>query len=306
MELGKLECFVAVAEELHFGRAASRVHLTVSPVSRAIRDLERELGGELFVRRYRQVELTPFGRELLPLAKQVLQAATALTTAARSMAEQTATLTVRLGVSQLCPPVAADLVQALLADGPAKPSVEVTFGPAAELLPELERGELDLALVQLPIGRSRLSTMVLVKLVTWVIMRTDDPMAERQELWLQDLAGRQLIIGAPRVEPVAMETMIANLKASGVTDIVQLPEFDHVKLAAFLRYRGGLALTLHPSTGGSARIFDDKAFHLVPLRDRGFRFTLGAAWRTADATEKRAVREAVHQLRAKWQEPHFL
>ena len=72
VELRQLRYFVAVAEELHFGRAAERLHMSQSPLSRAIRDLERELGLVLFVRTTRRVELTPAGFALLERARRAL------------------------------------------------------------------------------------------------------------------------------------------------------------------------------------------------------------------------------------------
>ncbi|MFI9149992.1 LysR family transcriptional regulator [Streptomyces sp. NPDC053367] len=69
-----LRGFVAVAEELHFTRAAARLYVAQQALSRDVRRLERELGAELFVRSTRQVTLTADGERLLPLARRVLQA----------------------------------------------------------------------------------------------------------------------------------------------------------------------------------------------------------------------------------------
>jgi DNA-binding transcriptional LysR family regulator len=72
VELRQLRYFVAVAEELHFGRAAERLHMSQSPLSRAIRELERELGAVLFVRTTRRVELTEAGSLLLERSRRAL------------------------------------------------------------------------------------------------------------------------------------------------------------------------------------------------------------------------------------------
>jgi DNA-binding transcriptional LysR family regulator len=72
VELRQLRYFVAVAEELHFGRAAERLHMSQSPLSRAVRGLERELGLVLFVRTTRRLELTEAGSVLLERSRRAL------------------------------------------------------------------------------------------------------------------------------------------------------------------------------------------------------------------------------------------
>ncbi|MBC7273047.1 LysR family transcriptional regulator [Streptomyces albogriseolus] len=73
MELHQLEAFLAVAEELHFGRAADRLHIAQPALSRTIKQLERELGAPLFARTTRSVHLTGAGEALLDPARQVLE-----------------------------------------------------------------------------------------------------------------------------------------------------------------------------------------------------------------------------------------
>jgi DNA-binding transcriptional LysR family regulator len=74
MEFSQLQAFLAVAEELHFGRAADRLHMAQPPLSRTIQQLERELGTRLFDRNTRSVRLTASGRALVGAARDVMDA----------------------------------------------------------------------------------------------------------------------------------------------------------------------------------------------------------------------------------------
>src|SRR5690349_1933379 len=85
-ELSQLRCFVAAAEELHFGRAAERLHMTQPPLSRQIQMLERILGVQLLERTSRVVRLTPAGRGFLPEAQYILRLAEGATAATRRIA----------------------------------------------------------------------------------------------------------------------------------------------------------------------------------------------------------------------------
>ena len=110
MELRQLEAFVAVATELHFGRAAERLHMATPTLSELIRRLERELGTPLLTRTTRRVAMTSAGAELLARSKVILDEVAAADAAVRRVAAGEAG-TVRLGIT---PPIAPVLAPHLI------------------------------------------------------------------------------------------------------------------------------------------------------------------------------------------------
>lgn len=146
MEIHHLRYFVAVAEELSFSRAAERLHMATSPLSRRIRDLERELGAAVFVRGYHQVSLTAIGRRILPLAVELVDKFDTLRSTALDAghpAVRSATVGMAPEVSPWLRSTFIELVNA------TAPRVHIKHEPAstAPLLRAVVRGEVDLAFV---------------------------------------------------------------------------------------------------------------------------------------------------------------
>ena len=299
MDLHQMRCFVTVAEESHFARAAERLHLTPSPVSRAVKELERELGADLFVRRYHQVELTPMGSELLPRAQELLARFDELKSVARAAA-QDAPRVVHIGGTYLAPPALFDRVAALAEEVAAGRPVDISEAPSAELLPEVESGAIEIALVHLPVDQARLDFLTIARYQFMVVMRRDDPLARATELKLSELAHRTFTLTSPKVQPLAMNRLHDYLLSSGITKVHQLPDSNSALVASHVRRSHGLALALAPSNGGSSRVFDDPAFALIPLRDDSLEFTVGVTWRRDRAESDADVAALVQAVRRTW------
>jgi DNA-binding transcriptional LysR family regulator len=138
-----LRCFVVLAEELHFGRAADRLYVAQPALSRSIQQLERVLGQRLFVRTTRSVELTPNAQALLPAARDVLDALSLL---AGEVASGQSTLRVaHLPGSD----TVALILDQLTRDDPALHVEEQVMAPAEQLL-ALRDGRLDVAVCRAP------------------------------------------------------------------------------------------------------------------------------------------------------------
>ena len=148
MQLHQIDYFVAVAETRSFTRGAQRVHVVQSAVSAGIRQLERELGAELFERKPRSIRLTPAGDALLPRAREILGSLRAARDAVHS-ARGEVTGTVVLGtLAHLGPldlPSVLHSVQARYPDVVVK--LRQTVAGTSSSLAALRAGTLDLALV---------------------------------------------------------------------------------------------------------------------------------------------------------------
>ncbi len=148
-----LEAFIAVAEELHFGNAAQRLHISQPPLSQQIRRFEEEVGTPLFVRSTRSVRLTPAGVVLLKKAKQLVSDGQAAIVAARRRAAgDCGNLTIGFTST-----AAYQLLPKLLAGYHARhPDIALTLKEdlSTNLIPLLAEGRIDLALLRRPAAAS--------------------------------------------------------------------------------------------------------------------------------------------------------
>jgi DNA-binding transcriptional LysR family regulator len=159
MELRHLRSFLVVADELHFSRAARRLHMAQSPLSQQIQRLERELGVQLFRRNRRRVELTDAGLAMLDHARRALDHAEQAAGAARAAGAGRAG---RLDVGFLATAALALLPAVLPLFREAAPgaTLRLTEAGSQDLLQALHRGELDVAFTRPPVPTAELSTTV--------------------------------------------------------------------------------------------------------------------------------------------------
>ncbi|MFI5863405.1 LysR family transcriptional regulator [Streptomyces sp. NPDC051546] len=188
MDLRTLRYFVAVAEELHFGRAAARLHMSQPPLSRAIKHLETDFGAVLFDRSSAGVALTPAGAVLLDEARALLGRADRVRERVAAAAGA-AVLTVGV-LGDSTDPAAARLAVDYRR---LHPRVEVRVRETGLTDPTcgLHAGRVDVALTRAPFDETGLSVHVVRADPVGALLRTDDPLAGRASLTRADLADRR-------------------------------------------------------------------------------------------------------------------
>lgn len=193
MELRHLQYFVAVAEELHFGRAAERLGIAQPGLSQQIKALERRLCAELFERDRRGVELTEAGRVLLPLARDVLSRCRNLQDVIRTYGTGEVGR-LRIGIARSAAGGITDvLVESFMADSP-RVEVRLSSGHTAAHEQELSAGAIDVAFVRLPIQNiGELVSREVAQEPLVVALPERHPLSARRTVAPGDLSGEPLV-----------------------------------------------------------------------------------------------------------------
>ncbi len=217
MELHQLRCFVAVADELHFGRAARKLAMLPAALGRQVRLLEDDLGARLLERTTRQVWLTEAGTALLEDARALLVQADRLASRARERSRPASAM-VRIGAIDSA---AAGLLPLLLHDLRARaPGVVVHLleDKTIRLLPRLASGHIDLAFVRPPATADpRLELLFLFHETAVVALPARHRLARRASVTPADLADEPLIVPERRSRPHSHDLTVRLFAEAGLT-----------------------------------------------------------------------------------------
>lgn len=261
MEMRHLRAFLAVADTLHFGRAAARLHLAQPAVSAAIRELEIEVGAVLFDRTRRRVALSVAGVHLRPAVEDSLATLERGVHGARRAAlGETGRVTLQFtAMSALSP-----LPSALARFRRSHPEVQVVIEQRGTLdqLDALRAGRCDLAFTVMPGDVGALATATLTAEPLVAILPVHHPLATAPALPFAAIVKEPMLVLPRRTEPTMYEAYRRLCAAEGVEPNVAIEVDQLDAVLAFVA--AGLGITLTPASVSQVRFEGVVAVPLTP------------------------------------------
>jgi DNA-binding transcriptional LysR family regulator len=261
MELRHLRYFVAVAEELHFRRAAERLHVAQPAVSEQIRKLEEELGVRLFDRTQRSVSLTDSGNAMLEEARRVLHQADVAQAAARN-ARDHATMRLRIGyLPDSLPRTVSRAMQVLVASAPSV-QISLETGTAVRLTADVRAGRLDAVVVGLPAPVNGLRATPVGHQHAVLALPVTHPHAVDSAISLERLAPERLVMLPRDTNPPFHSAVVSMCREAGLSPTlieVGEPNVEHALLAV----ASGSGMALLPESAAERYVAPGVRF--VPL-----------------------------------------
>lgn len=278
MDFHQLRCFVAAAEELHFGRAAQRLQMLPSAFGRHIRLLEEDLGTRLFTRTTRAVSITDDGAILVREARALLERADAVEESFRRRGPSKIVRRLRIGAVDSA---AAGLLPQLLHDFRRTcpdVTVQLVEEKTIRLLPKLLSGALDLAFVRPPSSLDkRLEVLPLLHETAVVAVSQKHPLAGRKSIFLAELAGQPLIVPDRRSRPHSHDLTMKLFDESGITPRVLQIASEKQTIVSLVAAELGIAIVPRWTSRMAISGVRFVPLRLAPGKPAG-RLPLAAAW----------------------------
>ncbi|KIT16247.1 LysR family transcriptional regulator [Jannaschia aquimarina] len=277
MDLRQIRCFIAVAEELHFRRAAERVGLAQTALSAQVRRLEEEMGVALLFRTTRHVSLTQAGAVFLTEARNLLDRLDAAIAETRAVAERGLD---RLRIGGIDAALAWFLPPVFEAFRSRHPGIRLTLtevSASAQQVEALERHHIDLAFFRPPTATPGIAWETLFEEGVAIALPAGDDAADAHSLSAEALTGRSLI-GYPRHARPYLADMVARcIEGLDAPPNVEMEVLDKSTLMRLVAQGTGVGLV----PDWCARV-GAEGVRFVPL-ENGPRLAFGVAWRERDA-----------------------
>ena len=278
MELRHLHYFIAVAEELHFSRAAERLHISQPPLSQQIRDLEEELGVTLLERTKRQVHLTEAGKVFLEHSYRVL-----------AQLEQTVEATQRIGrgevgrlaigfVDSATYTLLPDLLRVFRAQFPA---VELRLHEltTAQQIQALHQNQIDVGVVRSAISEPGLSVECLLQESLVLALPESHPLSAQTTVSVSTLADESFILFPAKLGPVFYEQIIQICQQAGFRPKVAQEAVQMQTIISLVA--AGLGIAFVPA---SMQNFHRSGVIYRPLQEQIPKTGLYLTWRQHDSS----------------------
>jgi DNA-binding transcriptional LysR family regulator len=277
IQMTQLRCFVAVATELHFGRAAASLNISQPPLSRHIQLLEHTMGVVLLERNKRSVRLTPSGRAFLPEAQDILRRLANAELAAKRAAEST----VGSVVMGFIPASSYGVLPSLIALAKDRlPGIELVLREMQSLdqYEALSSHQIDIGLVRPISQRSDVSSSSVLREPFVLAMPLNHPLAQKENPELIDLDNQPFIMYSPLEGRYSHEMLVGAFRVAGCAPrYVQYITYPHSMLSLV---SAGIGFALVPRSSTRLRL-ENVRYAEIDLN--GAYAELHVAWRKTEA-----------------------
>lgn len=273
MNLRDLHYLVAVGRHLHFGRAAEECHVSQPTLSMQLKKLEETLGAQLFERNNKHVMLTPAGEEIVARAQRILEEETAMRQLARLYADPLAgELTLGL-FPTLAPYLLPSLMPKVKKHFP-KLSLLLVEEKTPELIHKLEKGEIEAALLAMPVASDALQSVRLFDEPFLLAVSSSHPLAARRQVAFKELDGTTMLL--------LEEGHCLREQALSFCQMIGAGESRHFRATSLETLRHmvatGDSMTLMPKLAAE----EGNGVRYLPLKPPPYR-TIGLYWRKTSA-----------------------
>lgn len=275
MDVKHIRAFLIVAEELHFGRAAERLHMTQPPVSRLIRNLEQDMSAQLFERSTRTVRLTAAGEALVEPARNIL-ISYQLANAAVEAAGKGEVGHLRLGFTGIATHTLVGRLSKLVRN--THPGIHLSLQSSSFALPAMDNvtdGTFDLAFGHWPFVPQAVETRTLAQESLVVALPKGHRLSGRESVSMKELETEDFITLPPNPGSTTIERLYALCQAAGFSPSVAQVAPDTWTILSLVGAEFGCSVTV--SSVPRNITFPNVVF--IPLEDPQGPFPLLMAWR---------------------------